>query len=77
MYSDLTLRLHSSRLREGTKEESGGFGADGAAPVPGAGAAAAVSSMTPKKYQRCYLVNQSNFTGAHDASSTKQDRFCS
>ncbi len=45
MYSDLTLRLHSSRLREGVKEEGWGLGVGGAAPVPGAGAAAAVSSM--------------------------------
>lgn len=46
MYSDLTLRLHSSRLRDGVKVEGWGRGVGGGAPAPGAGAAAAVSSMT-------------------------------
>lgn len=45
MYSDLTLRLHSSRLREGAQVGAEGLGVDGTVPVPEGGAVVVVSSM--------------------------------
>lgn len=48
MYSDLTRRLHMSRLWEDAEDDDGGLGAGGTEPppLPGAGAAEAVASMT-------------------------------
>lgn len=69
IYSDLTLRLHSSKLREGRKVEGCGLGFGGAAPALGAGATAAVSSMTLEKNRDLFINPTSLDTACSKASS--------
>lgn len=60
MYSDLTLRLHSNRLRELATEAELFLVVGVVAPVPEAGSDAAVSFMTPyKNNDTSVMVNKS------------------